>query len=167
MKPRVLCLGLAACLALAVGPRPRLLWNTTASVPIGLYGLSAPESVRVGDLVVVRPDPNLAAYLAEGGWLPRNAPLIKPVAAIGGQRVCRRGAVVAVDGRAIALALPVDGRGRALPAWSGCRTLEAGEVFLLAPAPGSLDGRYFGVTRSDQIRARARPLWIERSARAR
>lgn len=163
MRRRVLVAGLIACLVLAATPRPRLLLNTTASVPVGLYRLAPPGRPKVGDLVVVRPDPALAAFLDEGGWLPRGVPLIKPVAAVAGQRVCRDAQDLTIDGRVAGRALKADGRGRALPTWSGCRTLAPGEVLLLAPAFGSLDGRYFGVTDGGQILARARPLLVPRS----
>lgn len=164
MRRVVLGLGFCACLALAAAPRPRLMWNTTASVPVGMYGLSPPGRVVVGDLVVVRPDPGLAAVLAERGWLPRGVPLVKPVAAVAGQTACRSGLDVTLDGRLVARALAADGQGRSLPRWGGCRRLEAGEVLLLAPAPGSVDGRYFGVTGRGGILARARPLWIPSEA---
>lgn len=167
MRRFVLAAGLLACLALGATPRPRLLLNTTASVPVGLYALSEVGSPRVGDLVVVAPDAALAAFLADGGWLPRGVPLIKPVAATAGQSVCRTGQAVTIDGRWVAQARAADGHGRPLPVWADCRVLGPDEVFLLAPALGSLDGRYFGVTDSGQILARARPLLIARTEPAR
>lgn len=167
MRHRVLVAGLLACLALGATPRPRLLLNTTASVPVGLYRLSPAGSPRVGDLVVVAPRPALAAFLDQGGWLPRGVPLIKPVAATAGQSVCRVDQWVAIDGRTVARALSVDGDGRPLPSWTGCRVLGPDDVFLLAPVFGSLDGRYFGITDGGQILARARPLLIARAARPR
>lgn len=167
MRATVIGAGLLACLALTAAPRPRLLLNATASVPVGLYALKPPDLIQVGDLVVVRPDPALAAFLDEGGWLPRGVPLIKPVAAIAGQTVCRLGPEVSIDGRLVARALPADGRGRALPTWSGCRELGPGEIFLLAGVFGSLDGRYFGVTGGEQILARARPLLVAGADRRR
>lgn len=162
MRGVVLVAGLLACLALAAAPRPRLLLNTTASVPVGLYRLMPPGRPKVGDLVVVRPDPALSAFLAQGGWLPRGVPLIKPVAAVAGQTVRRDRQTLTIDGRPAAKALEVDGRGRPLPTWSGSRVLGPDEVLLLASAPGSLDGRYFGVTPRRQILARARPLIVAR-----
>jgi conjugative transfer signal peptidase TraF len=167
MRRLVLAAGLLACLALSATPRPRLLLNTTASVPVGLYRLSPAGSPRVGDLVVVAPNDALATFLAEGGWLPRGVPLIKPVAATAGQSVCRVGPSVTIDGRTVGHALSIDARGRPLPNWSGCRQLGPAEVFLLAPVFGSLDGRYFGITDGAQILARARPLMIARSGNTR
>lgn len=160
----MLGLGFCACLALAAAPRPRLMWNATASVPIGLYRLSEPGRVVVGDLVVVRPGPGLAAALAERGWLPRGVPLVKPVAAVAGQTACRSGPDVTIDERRVARAKAADGHGRPLPRWSGCRRLETGEVLVLASPPGSVDGRYFGVTVRGDILARAHPLWIPSEA---
>lgn len=167
MRRWILAAGGLACLAMAAAPAPRLLLNTTASVPVGLYGLSPPGPARQGELVVVRPNPALAAFLDEGGWLPRGVPLIKPVGAMAGQSVCRLGRDLFIDGRLAARALDVDGHGRTLPAWSGCRVLGPGEVLLLAPAFGSLDGRYFGPNPEGEILARARPLLVARPEAAR
>jgi conjugative transfer signal peptidase TraF len=160
MSRRVLATGLLACLALAAAPSPQLLLNTTASVPVGLYRLAPAGALQVGDLVVVKPDRDLADFLDQGGWLPRGVPLIKPVAAVDGQTVCRLGEVLTIDGKTVARALQHDGRGRRLPTWSGCRVVATDEVFLLASAFGSLDGRYFGVTGGGQIQARAYPLLV-------
>jgi len=167
MRRWILAAGGLACLALAAAPAPRLLLNTTASVPVGLYGLSPSGPARQGELLVVRPNPALATFLDEGGWLPRGVPLIKPVGAVAGQSVCRLGRDLFIDGRLAARALEVDGQGRTLPAWSGCRILGPGEVLLLAPAFGSLDGRYFGPTSEGEVLARARPLLVARPEAAR
>jgi type IV secretory pathway protease TraF len=167
MRRLILATGGLACLALAAAPAPRLLLNTTASVPVGLYRLSPPGPAKPGELLVVRPNPALAAFLDAGGWLPRGVPLIKPVGAVAGQSVCRLGRDLFIDGRLVARALEVDGQGRALPAWSGCQVLGPGEVLLLAPAFGSLDGRYFGPTPEGEVLARARPLLVARPEAAR
>jgi type IV secretory pathway protease TraF len=129
-------------------------------VPVGLYRVLAVGDVAVGDLVAVAPPDDLAAFLAERGALPRGVPMLKHAAALAGATVCRRGAAVLIDGRRVAVALPRDRRGRPLPVWYGCRTLAAGEVFLLNPdAPESLDGRYFGPLPLSTIVARLLPVW--------
>lgn len=146
-------------------PRPWLVWNASASVPVGLYRALAEDDIAVGDLVAVTPPADLAVFLAERGALPRGVPMLKHAAALAGATVCREGAAVLVDGRRVATALPRDRRGRPLPAWSGCRTLAAGEVFLLNPdAPESLDGRYFGPLPMSSIVARLTPVWTENPA---
>lgn len=144
----------------ATAPRPLLAWNATASAPIGLYRVLPAGVPHVGDLVLVRPPAALAALFAERGFLPMGVPLLKHVAALAGDRVCRIGLHVTVNGTAVATALERDRQGRLLPAWSGCRRLTADDVFLLNPdAPASLDGRYFGPSPVAAIVGRVAPLW--------
>ena len=86
--------------------------------------------------------------------------MLKHVAALPGQTVCRMGRTITIDEHAIAIARDRDHLGRALPTWKSCRTLRAGEVFLLnADVPDSFDGRYFGPLPTAAITARAEPLW--------
>ena len=155
---------LAASSAVAVsGPdlaSPALIWNASASVPIGLYRVRPDPQPHVGDIVVVRPPADLVWFLAEGGYLPRGVPLLKHVAALGGQRVCRIGHWVSIDGKHVGDALGNDHRGRALPLWQGCAVLSNAQVFLFnADRPDSLDGRYFGPLERDTIVGRASPVW--------
>ena len=72
----------AAALPLAVDPSPWFIWNASASVPIGLYAVKPASQLRVNDLVVVRPPEDVAAFLAEGGYLPRGVPLLKHILAL-------------------------------------------------------------------------------------
>jgi conjugative transfer signal peptidase TraF len=150
--------GMVAVTAVFI-PLPRLIWNVSASVPIGLYALHRTDGPPLGSLVAIMPPEPLAGWLATRGYLPRNVPLMKHVAAKAGQRVCRIGAHVSVDGRIIGEALERDSSGRLLPVWKGCRTLRTGELFLMNPAvPDSLDGRYFGPLSVTTIIGRATPL---------
>ena len=140
-------------------PAPRLLFNTTASAPLGFY-LLTPGRFAKGQLAAVAPPQNLANWMARRGYLPANVPLLKEVAAVDGQRICGRGDVLAIDGSPVARILPRDRQGRALPAYQGCRRLNPDEVFLLnRHAPNSLDGRYFGPVPARQVIGGAHPLW--------
>ena len=85
----------------------------------------------VADLVVVRPPEPLARFLADGGYLPHGLPLLKHVAALAGQFVCRIGVTITVDDVAVGEARDRDSRGRLLPDWQGCRVIGQGEVFLM------------------------------------
>ena len=141
---------------------PLLIWNASASVPIGLYAVRDAEPLAAGELVVAMPPETLAEFLADGRYLPRGVPLIKLVAALPGSVVCRSGLTISVDGALRAQARGRDNAGRPLPSWSGCRTIADGEVFLLnASEPASLDGRYFGPLPSHNIVGRAVPIWTE------
>ena len=44
-------------------PAPRLLWNASASVPIGLYAVHRAGGLHVGELLVVTPPEPLATFL--------------------------------------------------------------------------------------------------------
>jgi conjugative transfer signal peptidase TraF len=150
----------AAFTAVAIiSPTPRLLWNASASAPLGLYALRPTRNPPSGELVAVRPPRRLAAWLAERHYLPRGVPLLKHVVAIAGQRICRNGAHISIDGRIIGLARDSDSHGRPLPVWHGCTTLRAGELMLMNPAvPDSLDGRYFGPLPASAVLGRAVPI---------
>ncbi len=141
-------------------PAPLLIWNESASVPIGLYAVRPVGTPRVDELVVAQPPEPLATFLADGRYLPTGVPLIKHIAALPGQTVCRNGFAISVDGRVVAEARKRDHAGHELPFWSGCRSIARAEVFLLnASEPASLDGRYFGPLPASSIVGRAVPLW--------
>jgi conjugative transfer signal peptidase TraF len=156
--------GLLLVAASAVQARPLMVWNATASTPIGLWRVLPAVSrkhLRVGDYVLLWPNRRSAQMFARRGYLPRGVPLLKRVAAVAGQAVCERDGEVSINGRTIARALPVDGRGRSLAAWSGCGRLANGEIFVLIPSvPTSLDGRYFGPTPIRAVIGRVTPLWL-------
>jgi conjugative transfer signal peptidase TraF len=141
-------------------PAPKLLWNASASVPIGLYAVRHALPLHVGELVVVSPPEPLAQFFAARHYMPLGVPLVKHVLALSGQTVCRSGIVITVDGAAMGDALEHDRLGRALPDWQGCRVLKPGEVFLMnRTPPDSLDGRYFGPLPLTSIVSRADPIW--------
>ena len=126
-------------------PTPKLIWNASASVPIGLYAVHPAGPLRIGELLVVTPPEPLATFLDARHYLPKGVPLLKHVAALPGQLICRSGDVVTVDRIAVGVALARDHLGRLLPTWQGCRVIGAGEVFLMNKRSlASLDGRYFG-----------------------
>lgn len=165
MKARRVLVAMGLAMALAALPDwlplpRRLVWNASASVPIGLYWVRPIAQLRRGDLVVVDPSEPLATLLVDRGYLGQNAPLIKRVAALPGQIICRFGGRVLIDGRLRVRARARDGLGRALPVWQGCQVLRLSEVFLLnAEHPASLDGRYFGPLPRRSILGHAEPLW--------
>jgi len=144
-----------------VRPVPRLVWNASASVPVGLYAARPPRLVKRGDLVAAHAPEPIARMMAARGYLPLRVPMLKHVVGIAGQTICRSGLTVSVDGTRVAKARGHDRMGRPLPSWSGCRILRPGEVFLLNPASAdSFDGRYFGPVPARGIVAVLAPLWL-------
>jgi conjugative transfer signal peptidase TraF len=145
----------------AAHPMPRLLWNASASVPVGFYAVRPAGRLTAGELLVVRPPAPLAQFMAARRYLALGVPLIKHVAALPGQIVCRSGFTITVNGIAEAQALNRDTRGRELPVWQGCRTIQLHEVFLMnADVIDSFDGRYFGPVPDGTIIGSATPLWL-------
>jgi len=79
-----------------------------------------------------------------------------------GQRVCRAGRTITVDGIEMGEALERDSLGRDLPAWRGCRVIGDGQLFLMNwEVRDSLDGRYFGPIPASVVIGRAVPLWTD------
>ncbi len=137
----------------------KLVWNASRSLPMGLYSIRKDPPSR-GDLILVRL-PDWAALIADQyQYLPRNIPALKRISALAGDRVCRFGGMVVINGTASAKARLVDNVGRRMPRWSGCVTHNTGQVFLLTDHPKSFDGRYFGVTKLADVLGVAEPVWI-------
>ena len=166
MRARIATLALmataTALAAITIGPKPvpRLVWNASESVPMGLYGVQPARRLIVTDLVVAFPPEPLTTFLAEGGYLPRGVPLIKRILALPDQVVCRTDLAITVDGIEMGTARERDRRGRLLPVWQGCRVVRPGEIFLMNwDEPASLDSRYFGPLPLAAIVGRADPIW--------
>ena len=155
-------LGLGAIgLPLVGRPAPLRIYNASASAPLGLYRVLPADPIRRGDLVLAHTPFSVRSLAAERGYLPETVPLVKRVAALAGDSVCVRDRAVSIDGRHVADQLATDSEGRPLPAWTGCRTLAADEIFLLmADVPDSFDGRYFGTVPTSAIIGKLVPLWL-------
>ncbi|SDD06651.1 conjugative transfer signal peptidase TraF [Bradyrhizobium brasilense] len=140
----------------------KLIWNASASAPIGFYTIDFDGPFEVTDLVAVDAPEPLATFLSERDYLPKGVPLIKRILAVSGHTVCRTKLIITVDGVEAGAALERDRAGRDLPIWQGCRRIQTGEVFLMNwDVRDSLDGRYFGLLSTDQIIGRAIPLWTD------
>lgn len=139
-------------------PHPRFVWNASFSAPPGLYGLTAARQVACGDLVAIMPPAELQRFMADRHYLAKRVPLLKHIAALPGQRVCRKGTRVFVDGRRVAIAFDRDRQGRPLPVWQGCRTLTANSLFVINTPPDSFDSRYFGPIPAAGVIGRAAPI---------
>lgn len=158
----VLGAGIAALnLTLVFPPLPRLVWNHSASAPVGLYLVSPGATLVPGDMVIAWPPEPARSLAARRHYLPSGVPLVKRVAGAAGDTVCAHGDTVTIDGQTVARRLAADPSGRPLPRWEGCLRLRQGNYFLLITRrTDSFDGRYFGMTRESDILGKARPLWL-------
>lgn len=144
--------------------------NVTPSVPTGLYLQKSPGAIERGQLVVTCLDPanEATADAIARGYLPAGdcpggvAPLLKPVAAMPGDRITLTATGLAVNGVVLPGTVPrvADPQGRPLPQPPSSYTVPAGSVLLLVGRSGSFDGRYFGPVPVAGIRAQAAPLLL-------
>lgn len=155
--------------AAAFIPTPTwLVWNATASAPVGFYTIAPADRLEAPELVAVMPPAPIADFMVGRGYVGRGVPILKRVLALPGQQVCRIGRDIMVDGIAVGSALSRDKMGRHLPVWQGCRTVAGGELFLMnGEVPDSLDGRYFGPLPASTVIGRAIPLYTDEDGHGR
>jgi len=141
----------APILPAVAGALPTLaLVNESRSLPRGLYVRRPGEDIeRGGTAAAVQPG-IARSYLGSLG-APDDMVLLKRVAAVGGDLVCRKGDRVTTP-TAESLVLERDRRGVRLASWAECRRLGTDEVFLLGDTPGSYDSRYFGPVDRTELR---------------
>ena len=153
-------LALAAVLSTAF-VAPRLVWNVTASAPVGLY-LRLDSVPHTGDFALVRTPEPVRKLAAQRGYLPADVPMVKTIAARFGDYVCVRGEAILINGKFAAARLAADSAHRSLPVWHGCRRLNRDEFFpLMRNVRASFDGRYFGPVTRASILGRLIPLWTK------
>ena len=143
-------------------PSPLLVWNASTSVPIGLYLIEATRP-ELSDLALVQLPAGVARLANQRGYLQSTNDVLKPVAAVAGDWVCRFGTSILVNGQISALAQNADGAGRPMPSWHGCHQLTNSQVFLLSDPINSSNSRYFGPVAGSQVIGRAHQLWASTS----
>lgn len=129
---------------------PKLfIYNSTPSIPVGFYYLSANAEPKVGD--------NIALVFPEK---PKHQ-FLKPVSAVEGDFVCSQDGTLSINGSDVAVALKKDSKGNALPRTEICRKLEKDEFFVLSSHKRSYDSRYFGPVKRLQINGVIWPIWTD------
>jgi conjugative transfer signal peptidase TraF len=150
----------AAALPAVRRPDVRLVYNASASAPLGWYLIRPATTPQVGDYVLATLPGAAAALAAQRGYLPLGVPILKQVGAVEGQHVCITGDALLVDGAPFGRLRRSDSHGRSLIGWPQCRRLSNGELMLLSTTnPASFDSRYFGPVSQSAVRGKAVPLW--------
>lgn len=165
-RRRILAVTMLAVIGIAatsaVDMPTKIIWNATASAPVGFYTLEPADRIEVPELVAIMPPEPLAGFMVGRGYVGRGVPLLKRVVGLPGQWVCRAGRAITIDSVEIGDALDRDQIGRALPVWEGCRVIADGQLFLMNwQVRDSLDGRYFGPIPASSVIGRALPLWTD------
>ncbi|HVT59504.1 MAG TPA: conjugative transfer signal peptidase TraF [Thermoanaerobaculia bacterium] len=172
MKPRHLrvaaaILAAGAAAATALGLRA-LRVNTSPSLPRGLYRLEhSAGTLHPGVLVLACPPPAVARLARARGYLPAGRcpggvqPLGKLVLAAAGDLVDLAPGGLRLNGEPLPATASrvLDSRSRRLPRYpSGRYRVAAGELWLIAPHPRSLDSRTFGPVAEAQVLGVLTPL---------
>lgn len=85
LRCRIAAVGLGCgglVLTIVLSPRPWLVWNASASVPIGLYGVTGAGNIAKGDMVIARVPASWRTRAAARPYIPADVPLVKRVVAI-------------------------------------------------------------------------------------
>lgn len=142
---------------------PKLIINGTASEPLGVYRLVKHRAAefRRGMYVVFPVPPGMRAFVYGRHWMPDGVPLLKELAALGGDLVCVLPDRLEINGRYVGPVFDHDSEGRALPKNLGCLKVPQGMFFAAsAHLDKSFDSRYFGPLPLTQLLGEARPVWI-------
>lgn len=157
----IIAVALVATMVALIPHAPLIIYNGSGSAPRGFYRVETRFPAR-GELGVIQPPPLIELMIVARNILPPSVPLVKEIAATGGDEVCRSkppDSVISINGKVVAETFEKDHNGRPLPSWDGCMRLIDGEFFLLQPHPHSFDSRYFGPVLRCDIVGVARPLW--------
>lgn len=143
-------------------------WNTTESMPLGLYRTTSAAQLERGQSIRFCLSDAHARMLADRPFLgsgdcPADTQEIaKPIAGVPGDRITHTPAGVSINGVPLPLSptYPTDSQGQPMPhAPFGERTLREGEYWVHSPyIPRALDSRVVGPVLHDQIRGRWIPL---------
>jgi conjugative transfer signal peptidase TraF len=167
-----IAMGTAVAAPLALGTAARLLdlyWNTSPSIPLGLYRATS-EGVRVGSFVLlclpqggVFEEAYRRGYLGMGVCPGGAGYVMKRVMAAHGDRVDLGDDGVRVNGQPLPDSAPVrfDGAGWPMPHLEATSaTLAPDQVLLMSDRFAlSFDARYFGPTSRRQIKTVIRPVF--------
>lgn len=144
----LLVVGLLAAFS-AVGPL--VLWNRSASEPLGLYRRTFGEPAP-GRLIAFRVPSAAFPYADDRMAYLRRVPILKTIVGGEGDTVCTINATLTLNNRRLGPVLQRDPRGNLLPQWRGCRALRHGEWFVFSDRiPNSFDSRYYGPVAADQV----------------
>lgn len=144
--------------------------NRSDSMPEGLWHTTSISRLRKGDRVMACLPHDIAAvayargYLGPGSCPDRIEPVVKLVAAVGGDTVRVHTSGVSVDGEALPHSAPLafDRMGRVMqPFPIGTYKLSPAEVWLYGTdTEFSFDSRYFGPVKTPSIVKALKPLWV-------
>jgi len=141
-------------------PQKSMYFNLSSSTPLGLYRVTSPANIKVGDLVIFYPPKGAHPFIYGRRWLPDGWPLLKSVGALEGDIYCVLDDSFFINRKYVGPVFKRDREGMVLPSPSGCHNVGR-ETFLPVSThiTHSFDGRYFGPVAMAAIRGKAIPVW--------
>lgn len=150
-----------AASSLVISTKPILI-NDSPSLPEGLWYIVPGATVTPGKVIAFTPPDAALPYVRRHLKRYISQPLLKPVVAGAGARVCGDATGgFSVDGNRLGFPKAQDSRGNSVTPWTGCRTLTASEFAVFSGRiPNSYDSRYYGPIPRENIKGVYRPLWL-------
>lgn len=128
-------------------PLPKLFTiNVSASMPLGIYLLEAPEDINRGDIIVFEADDDVMSIAYERGWMKPGMHFLKYVYAVGGDVYSIKNGRYIVNGVDKGAVQKYDSESRTLPSFlhEGDYVVPDGYILTGTPAMNSFDSRYYG-----------------------
>lgn len=145
----------------AFGQAKFVLYSPTPSLAKGFYRLTR-EAPAIGGIISFPLPTRIHPYISQRMGKPMRDDwrLLKPIIAGESDLVCVSDDGFSLNGRRIAGVQLADSLGNPAPVWRECRRLEAGEFFVYSGYhERSLDSRYVGPVRAEEIQGVYTPLW--------
>jgi type IV secretory pathway protease TraF len=135
----------------ALAENPPVIINETISMAKGAYiRLGDADEAKQNHIIALPMNEAAQAYLGEDLGYPKDIYLVKRIAGVTGDVMCRHDGEVTIGALTVHAARR-DTKGNLLPYWQGCYTLLPNQVFLLGDHPNSFDSRYFGPVMRDRL----------------
>ena len=136
-----------------------LVYNHTASLPIGWYLILPYREYQVNDIVVFRPTEEIEELAVQRGWKQPGEPMLKQIGALENMtwQIADNGQFY-IGSAYWGQVAEQDSNGRPLPKLCGTYTVPHGNFLPVVKNPGSFDGRYYGTMPLNNILYSVVPL---------
>jgi len=157
----VISIGCVLASATVFAALPHIFFfNTSKSLPVGLYVRIPGDEYEKGDYIVYEPDEGTKSLVRRYGWNDNPGTFLKIVGGVAGDKysVEESTRFFTVGDKFIGIAYETDTKGHQLPQISGEFTVEEGQILPIGTDPRSFDGRYTGTIPITSIKAKVKPL---------
>lgn len=137
-----------------------LIYNHTASVPVGWYIVIPSNNYHAGDYVVFKVPHDIQSLAVNRGWMKENDTMLKIIGAVEGDtyRAEKDSKRFLINEKYIGEIFLHDKDGRSLPTHFGEFVVGRDEFLPISYHPFSFDGRYFGCVSVKNIKYKVIPI---------